>query len=255
MHYTSIKNLISILRSQSVRLYDFNNFNDSLEFVYANKYFLSKERIELELKEFKSQLFGLSLCEYNEDNITNNINLWRLYADNGNGVCIVFELVNENINEIYGYTFGKIKYCQIGVNIDELEKIRERAEEHQKKYDFSCTNLEELLTPICCFYKTNLFKIENEIRLFHFSKKRPYDKHYDDEVKSDLNNQNSIVYFKEVPILNTSNNRIPQLKIKEILFGYNLRPEHKTDLELVIEDLNLPEKIPVKWSPIKNHFI
>jgi hypothetical protein len=94
LHYTSIKNLISILRSQSVRLYDFNNFNDPLEFVYANKYFLSKERIELELKEFKSQLFGLSLCEYNEDNITNNINLWRLYADNGNGVCIVFELSN-----------------------------------------------------------------------------------------------------------------------------------------------------------------
>lgn len=250
-----MNSLISILRSQSVRLYDFNNFNDPLELVFANKYFSRQKNTDIELKEFKSQLFGLSLCEYNDENISNNINLWRLYANNGKGVCIVFEYNSDNHDLIYDYTFGKIKYYPVAETIPELEAIKKRAETHKKEHNFSCDNLDELLTPICCFYKSNLYEIENEVRLFHFSKKYPFKEHYDHEIRSDLNSQYQRVYYKELPIININDNTIPQLKIKEVLIGYNLKPEDKTELEFVVEKLNLPYRVPINWSPIKKHFL
>lgn len=105
LHYTSLQSLIAILKTRRIRLYDFNNFNDPTEFIYANKYFKKFDEPE-SLREYKRQLFGLSLCEFDDETVKNNINLWRLYADNGKGACITFEIDPSNIENLHDFSFS-----------------------------------------------------------------------------------------------------------------------------------------------------
>lgn len=253
LHYTSLSNLVSILKSQTIRLYDFNNFNDPTEFIYTHKLF-KKYQGPNDLREYRRQLFGLSLCEYSEDLVCNSMDLWRLYADDGMGVCITFEISEENRNKMTDYTIGKIQYCSNTSKIDELEKIIERDREFALKNDFRCSNLAEVVTPLCCFYKPRPFEIENEVRLFHFSEKTPYCRHKSKDVKPELNRKGKKVYYIELPIASQQNPFIPFPKIKTVHFGYKLSQEDIQEFNEVFSEIDFPYKINFEISPLKNYF-
>lgn len=254
LHYTSLQSLIAILKSQKIRLYDFNNFNDPTEFTYANKYF-QKFDDPTHLTEYKRQLFALSLCEFEEDTINNNIDLWRLYADNGKGACITFEIDKENIENIYDYSFGKIKYNSNSTNISELDEIIARDKKFKGDFDFQCSNLSDVIAPLCCFYKSDLFSIEKEIRLFHLSKRQFHYKHESDEVQCELNRDFKKVFFVELPIDKIIDKSMPFLKIKTVHLGYNLSQEAFNEVFETIRDLRFPYGFDLGWTPIKNHFV
>ncbi len=252
LHYTSLQGLIAILKSQKIRLYDFNNFNDPTEFIYANKYFRNFED-KTYLKEYKRQLFGLSLCEFNEDTVNNNIDLWRLYADNGKGACITFEIEEENIKSLYDFSFGKINYKSNSQNISELDEIINRDMRFQKDNDFKCSNLSDVIAPLCCFYKSDLFEIENEIRLFHFSERQFHYKHNSIDIKCELNKENKKVYYRELPIDKLKHKSIPFLKINTIHLGYNLSQDTFNEVSETIEELGFPYAFKLGMTPIKRH--
>lgn len=252
LHYTSLQSLVAILKSQKIRLYDFNNFNDPTEFIYANKYFRNFDNKEY-LKEYKRQLFGLSLCDYSEDTINNNIDLWRLYADNGKGACITFEIEQDNLDSLYEFSFGRIDYKSTSQNISELDEIINRDKKFKEEYNFECSNLSDVITPLCCFYKSDLFKIEREIRLFHFSERQFHDKHKSNEVKCELNKENKKVYYRELSIDKLEHKSIPFLKINSIHLGYNLSYESFKEVSETIQELDFPYSFKLGMTPIKQH--
>lgn len=253
LHYTTIYNLVSILRTQTIRLYDFNNFNDSTEFIYAHKLFKQYHEPN-DLREYRRQLFGLSMCEYSDDMVNNDINLWRLYGADGSGVCITFELSDENRNNMFDFALGKIQYCAKTSRIEPLEKIVQRDQEFTTKYNFKCNNLSEIVTPLCCFYKSKPFEIENEVRLFHFSKKVPFCRHDSKNVKCELNKYGKKVHFIELPVGIQTDSFIPFLKIKTIHFGYNMSQEQIDEFIEVFIELDFPYKINFEVTPVKKYF-
>lgn len=252
LHYTSLQSLISILKSKKIRLYDFNNFNDPTEFIYTNKYFRKFENSTC-LREYKRQLFGLSMCEFEENVVNNNINLWRLYSDNGKGACITFEIDKENIENIQDFSFGKINYNQNLKNISELDDIITRDERFKSDFNFYCSNLSDVIAPLCCFYKSDLFSIEKEVRLFHFSK-RQYYKHSSEHVQFELNKDFKKVYFVELPIDRMIDKFIPFLKINTVHLGYNLSQDAYNEALDTITELKFPYNFDISWAPIKKHF-
>lgn len=252
LHYTSLQSLIAILKSQKIRLYDFNNFNDPTEFTYANKYFRNIDD-KTYLKEYKRQLFALSLCEFSEDTINNNIDLWRLYADNGRGACITFKIDKENIDNLYKFSFGKIDYKSNSQNINELDEIINRDKKFHEEFNFKCSNLSDVIAPLCCFYKSDLFKIEKEVRLFHFSKRQLHYKHDSSEVKCELNKENKKVYYIELAIDKLEDNSIPFLKIDTIHLGYNLSQDSLNEIFETINELEFPYGFNLGITPIKQH--
>lgn len=252
MHYTSLQSLIAILKTRTIRLYDFNNFNDPTEFIYASKYFRKFDG-QIDLREYKRQLFGLSLCEFDENTVNNNIDLWRLYADYGRGACITFEIEQKNLDNLYDYSFGKIKYNSNSQNISELEGIIERDSEFQKSHNFKCSNLQDVIAPLCCFYKSDLFAIENEVRLFHFSKRQFHYKHDSDEIKCELNKDHKKVYYVELPIDKHMDKSIPFLKIDTVHLGYNLSQDSMNEVMDTIRELYFPYYFKSGWTPIKQH--
>ena len=253
LHYTSLQGLISILKSRRIRLYDFNNFNDPTEFIYANRYFQNFSD-DKELREYKRQFFALSLCDYSDELVNNNINLWRLYADNGKGACITFEVEQDNISKLHDFAFGRIKYNPTPERIKELEEILERDAKFQKENNFRCNNLPDLIAPLCCFYKSDLFKIENEVRLFHFSKRRLFDRHESDAIQCELNRDGKKVYFIELPIDKEEDASIPLLKIKAVHLGYNISADTRYEVSDTIGELKFPYSFDLGITPVSRHF-
>lgn len=254
LHYTSLQGLIAILKSKKIRIYDFNNFNDPIEFIYANKYFRNFSDPS-ELREYKRQLFALSMCEYSDDLVNNNIDLWRLYADNGRGACITFEIAQENLSNLHHFAFGKIRYNPTPEKIKELDEILSRDLQFQHDNNFRCNNLADLITPLCCFYKSDLFKIENEVRLFHFSKRRLYDRHESETVECELNREGKKVYYIELPIDKEEDPSIPFLKIKTVHLGYNLSADTRYEVSDTIGELKFPYNFELGLTPVHKHLM
>lgn len=254
LHYTSLQGLVSILKSRKIRMYDFTNFNDPIEFIYANKFFRNFENPK-ELREYKRQLFALSMCEYSEDLVNNNIDLWRLYSDNGKGACITFEIASENLSQLHLFSFGKIKYNPTPEKITELDEILIRDQNFQKENNFRCKNLADIIAPLCCFYKSDLFKIEKEVRLFHFSKRQFYDKHESKTVECELNRDGKKVYYVELPIDKEETSSIPFLKIKTVHLGYNLSPDTRFEVSDTIKELmsKFPYNFELELTPVQKH--
>lgn len=252
LHFTSITNLISMLKSRSIRLYDFNNFNDPTELTFSHKYF-KLHPTEYDLTHYKRQFFGFSMCAYSQDFIENNINLWRLYGNNGEGVCIVLSIDPFSISKIYNYSFGKINYVKDSNKIQEFEDIIERDKWFNEQYNFSCENLADVIAPLCCFYKSSLFEIENEVRLFHYQPLGAYGSiDYKNILKSEINRHGRKVLYHELPLTTVPNHTIPQMKIDMVYLGYNLNAQTLDDTFEVIKETDFPYNFDIKVSPIKS---
>ncbi|MGJ4789511.1 DUF2971 domain-containing protein [Leptospira koniambonensis] len=104
-HYTSFDSAISILQSKALRLSGIAGLNDKSETYYSD-YLLNKNIINpfhhTRISSFNSR-FILS-NSLNKD----ELNQWRLYGDNGCGVCLEFEKTLTKND--YLFVFGKIAY-------------------------------------------------------------------------------------------------------------------------------------------------
>ena len=87
-HYTSFESALKIISSNTLRFGLFENMNDIAE--VKREYFtnIDIEKVELEMKKYKSISFtwdDLNKRGYEIDS------LWGYYAQKGNGVCLVFD--------------------------------------------------------------------------------------------------------------------------------------------------------------------
>ena len=209
LHFTSISNLVQILNNKSFLLSDLNLFSDNNEFNFANKS-IDDFWNNLKYEDLKSQLFALSMCEFNHENLHSK-QMWELYASNNKGVCIRFHIKQDSL--IYNTFLGRIQYHG-DKPIDELVKIRARHEEFKERNNWCISNLADALAIISSLYKLNKYSYENEIRLLKFLPKSIEDPHLDHDVLLNYSNDlNKIRYRYILPI---EDNNTPLISIKEI---------------------------------------
>ena len=171
IHYTSIEALFNILNSAKLRLYNLYNLNDPKEFEYAlSNVGISIKDFDFEL--FKRSIFLTSFCTYDMELNDEDYNMWRLYGDNGNGVGLVFEVENyeDNWNDVH---FGKVQYGKSNPSFELLIKFITYHQSFNQEYNI-LQNYPLWIPIMCMLHKHEIWKIENETRLFTFC---PFDKY------------------------------------------------------------------------------
>lgn len=162
IHYTSLNSFCEIINSGELRLFNLNNLNDPNEFNHLIKEFDLKIDSE-QIRYFKQRLFISSFCRYNE-NIGDDFNLWRLYGDNGYGVGIVFEVINDT-DDWDSILLGNVIYDS---DNNYSKKIIEAISLTNEYLSKGLDRIPKLLAQLLLYHKKEIWSIENESRLSIF---------------------------------------------------------------------------------------
>jgi len=262
LHFTKLNNLLSIINECSFRLYNLHNSNDPDEYTYASDKLsdiytlqgVDKERIILENEYVKENSFILSCTDINS---INNKEFWKEYADDGRGVAIEIEILNN-------YDDWKYFYCS-RVNYDNLEIydcLINEWKQIQNKYPTNQYRIS--LNQLLSLNKSKKWDIEKEIRILTLlpdNYNYPFKENlFKKLVFNDFNTKymKPTKYFK-LPISKNNLsfidnnipdhceefwNIVPRVKIKKIHFGPNFifkssLKNYRDDLKFyIIEKMN-----------------
>ena len=176
-YYCNIKTLYEILDKQSILLTDMTKSNDADEFRFIfelyRKYLYMKHGkkdslpIELSMKEFKKANISIRPMARCFTTKKDDLSMWRAYGDDGEGVCIGFELKSllETLSK-YEFQGNKIELKKIEYfnkntrNIDKFAKLFQDC----KDEEFIINNFNTLLE-LSLFNKNKIFKEEDEWRI------------------------------------------------------------------------------------------
>jgi hypothetical protein len=166
-HYTTTNAALSIIKDKKIWATALPGLNDRNEINYFKTLYRSlySNNSQLsEIKEIKQAYYNyaISMSEI-EDSLTQ----WRLYGNDGRGVCLAFQFTKPNING-YNQKFGKVNYGSNSVNqIHELcIKIAEIC--GYKQYQLNPAYWEY-------FFKDDAYADEKEVRLIIDARLADYD--------------------------------------------------------------------------------
>lgn len=257
-HYCSMEAFIKIIESKKLRLGNVLQMNDPtelplrslnwVEFIYKQyekepfefKFYHDKK--ELDMKQY------LDLMNYHQDiikadsffafcmsTLADDLNQWRVYGDNGNGVCLGFD-VNDIFNlieEDTSFTYNELEYedlQRISVLAAKsiLSKIRDRfiANKNDDLYHI-LNNFYSDLEFFILRYKHPAYKAESEARLI-------YRKH---NVQTDSTSTRANDILVESNALNIKSYKeitLSDMKINSIILG----PINKVPLDNILLFLN-----------------
>ncbi|XOV91514.1 MAG: DUF2971 domain-containing protein [Bacteroidota bacterium] len=239
VHFTDIKSLKSIIGTQTIRLYNLHHLDDPREFLFAGDLFALKDE---EKEDARDNFFIMSFCEakiLQTKEISKEFNLWRLYGENGEGVAIIFSILNDPV-DWFEFHISKIIYgAKNRKNFKSLyQMIKELKEEFSVDVD---------VRKLCTFHKSRIYNIEKEVRILWDRRKMRAGRK--DRTIHDYNNQqifpvvqkkeDSPVQFLSLPIYyydqNFQERGIPLLRIDEIILGY--KHKYNQSLKNEIEEL------------------
>ena len=277
IHYTSVVSVVNIINSATFRLFDLNNSNDPNEFIFAADY-VNISLDEKEISSYKKNSFTASFCGYHPN--SDDFNMWRLYGQNGNGAAIVFEILNYDQPWHNAY-FGKVYY---GHENDAFVKLKSFLQFHnsfQNQYKV-LENVPSFLPLLALFHKTAIWSLEQEYRIIATCKYNVYDLDVHQESHSffsqslnySIANFGQLTAYIDFPLnLNTKKsslessigedmgneyfNKMPQLKIYEVLLGHNVTEIIYDSLSFLVDNFahkKLDYSFPVKYSSIKSYF-
>ncbi len=232
IHWTSVNNLLSIINSREIRMYNLYNSDDEDEFAFAAEILGLENKVINFLKKY---YFTFSFCNSTE---LNNRHLWENYGKNHKGVALEFSIENEpqywERFMLADVEYGSSEHFKNFTNGIELLK---------KKYnvDFTGVNIAKLIG----FHKKQNFLNEKEVRLashFPYEYEEQYIKFAKPEFRID-SNRNRITEYISVPLWVNNNSEYvknaiaelsrvsqyndkyfetkPKIKIAKIYFGEN----------------------------------
>ncbi len=252
VHFTTVDALKGMVQQKKVRLYNLIHLNDPREFSFAGKILGETQKLQ---EDARHNLFIMSFCEISilgKTRKKDQFTLWRLYGADGEGVAVVFSIVNER-QDWEDFHLSKVRYGNI--HTSKFKKLI------KKKNALNKTGAEVSvdLSKLCAFHKTDLFARETEVRLLFDRRQMRTGQQgstlsFQDEVTFPIikNSSHEIVpldtlntsdtRYLELTLFNTSHEgwdgEIPLLKIEEVHLGYKKLSTEKQSLA-EIEDLCL----------------
>lgn len=153
VHFTSVNALISMLSEGFVHLGTLNHANDPQEILFGMSAFESLKENHIELSDQKD-VFSLSMCD---EEAINDLNLWRFYGGNGNGVAVHFRIENDSENWDR-FHLSKVYYGDF--NETGLYEYLNCLENSPYKH-----RLYPQVVPLLAFHKSRVYQSELEYRL------------------------------------------------------------------------------------------
>lgn len=160
--YTTLDTLFSMLNYISFRMNGLVGMNDKSEVNYVDNYLNGVERPLSKMHH--NTVIALNkryITSCSKINRKDELTLWRLYADDGTGVCLVFNIKRENLND--KVLIQRVKYADQNGNhleLDFLKHIREGVEA-LTGFTFEFRNIGLWKH----FFKPYDYAIEEEVRL------------------------------------------------------------------------------------------
>lgn len=267
VHFTSFEVAQEILGSGLIRLYTPNFGNDPHEVSLAAN--LCNSGKEADRKGI-SELFTIS---FTEENAIDELTMWKRYGRDGDGVALVFEMINP-IEKWHDWYYGGITYLESEQKtrvLSQFEDIQGKLGVLKDKFCNQGLVFEVELLAAFAFYKSNLFHPENELRLL-FRNKLEGDKdcftgHWQDDHMNPkkkcgirtyhtINKRLESAYYCTYPVywhlhnLNPEEywyySKGPQLRIKEVVFGHN-HDQKRVDQMKAWHDAILPKLVSKEW--------
>lgn len=246
IHFTTVRALINILKSKSLRLYNLHGMDDKLEFtipLYTN----GKKLSSYAIKEIKKKIFCFSMCEIALEEKKRSLTAWREYGDKGNGVALVLKMEEKYKNDWVYFMLSKVYYTK--TSLQKFQLLRTLYNEFSKKYQLKISTFDELLYKYFAFHKHSIYKDEREVRLLYCQGTSYFD---NPPVHHDINRRNEKTSYIELPLewewdKNTKEYIIsqgitpkiirPVISIEKIILGYRISNEAKYEIEDVVREL------------------
>ncbi|MDQ3073936.1 MAG: DUF2971 domain-containing protein [Bacteroidota bacterium] len=200
-HYTTLNFAFSILNQQTLRMSSIAGINDRSEINSASTLLTDEIKLPIHHKVFESasERFILA-CSKKDDDLTQ----WRLYGDDGRGVCLKFQITDTLDNHL-DFTLGRILY---GRSL--LRALKNIRKEIHTEMGFKL--LLRRLFLWRHFMKHVDYKDEEEIRLLYFN---DVDKKHYRGRKWKINRFYIINSFVEISI---AGNELP-LRLQKVTLG------------------------------------
>lgn len=257
-HYCSMESFMKIIVSKKLRLGNVLQMNDPtelplrslnwLELIYKQykkepfefKFYHDKK--ELDMKQYldlmnchQDIIKSDSFFAFCMSTLADDLNQWRVYGDNGNGVCLGFDVegVINLIEKDKNFTYSELEYedlQRISVLAVKsiLSKIRDKF--MANKYDDLYYMLDHFYSDLEFFilrYKHPAYKAESEARLI-------YRKHHIQDENNLMKVDDIIVEHNGLEIKTYREIDLSNLTLKNIIFG----PTNKVPLDNILLFLN-----------------
>lgn len=158
--YTSLQSLFLLLKDKRHCMCSLTCMNDKGETSYADNYVGNGTYAEnYQILEENNNCYILSCCA---DSKQDNLTMWRLYGCDAKGVCLRYK-VNENLVDNKSFFFAPVSYGSSEKEHLELEFINNILNWTKNGWRFKFNRWHIWKH----FFKSYLFKDENEIRLLY----------------------------------------------------------------------------------------
>ena len=214
--YTSLDSLISMINSMSYQMCGIAGMNDKSETDYFDKKYGKKNSSSVSVRNYNNVY--LSSGTSRNDNLT----MWRLYGNDGQGVCLVFD-----VNPSSDFYIANVDYAKDAISHNQVKFIKELIE---KGLNFNNLNVWKH------FFKPKEYDIEQEIRLIFEDNKTSLLTNNDRKIWIKTNNSSIIIPAIRFDVRNDS---FP-LILKTVILGPKLiEPEtNKAQLELMLKQID-----------------
>jgi hypothetical protein len=244
VHFTSLEALISICNEGFLRFSTLNHANDPKEVLFAASPFKKLQGFHVNEME-QLDVFSLSMSDLSK---VNDLDLWRFYGGNGNGVALHLSLLNQPENW-ESYHMSQIYY---GDN-PQLKKLQRYLKELESFKHFD--KVYPYLTPLYAFHKSKEYKSEKEYRLICYapgggSDFPNYNSIWRDEwgvslpiIKPSLTKHKKKGRYLMHPLDNFFNSahpfykNAPRILLDSVTLGFNYSTDDMKEIESVVADI------------------
>jgi hypothetical protein len=251
VHFSSLFAIQSILKSKTIRLYNLYKLEDPREYSFAGDLITFNQENK---EDAKTNMFLFAMC--NKNILTGppeyEFNMWRIYGQNGGGVCIQFDFSLNPQTNWRDYFLSEVHYgASSKTNLESIKNLLQKYENEKPKTEID-------LGQIVAFHKSNLYRLESEVRLLYDNRERKILKAsiYRDSdgnqvaprIELDLTesvSNNKEIKYLELPIYHEkfqpvfTPNKIPIPKIEKIILGHAYKDNFadvKQKLEILAEN-------------------
>lgn len=235
--YTSLKTIFEMLNFISFRMNGLVGMNDKSEVNYVETYLNGVEKPLI--KEHHNTIIAINnryITSCSKVERKDDLTLWRLYSDDAKGVCLVFDVKRNNLNN--HVLLQKVKYADGDGKHKELDFLKQIKDDVESitgyKFEFRKIGYWKH------FFKPHDYSIEEEVRLLIIDNDSLV------KIKSDwvMTFTHSIVN----PIMDFRlNSKSFPIQLKEILLGPKC-PEQETNLVQIQEMIRRKKREIVEKS-------
>lgn len=202
--YTTLNSLFLTLKDKTHCMCSLTCMNDKGEISYADKYVhYGVYAYSRQIVEENNDCFILSCCNNNK---LDDLTMWRLYGDQGKGVCLEYDYIDKAIDNIH-FFFAPVSYGREKNKHPQLEFIRNINNWEHEGWHFKLKRWYIWKH----FFKSYLFKDEQECRLLFIPSENSTA-----DIRWIMDSTNSIV--SRIALFCVSDTTFP-LKLRSVLVG------------------------------------